>query len=95
MNAIIFIIALALMLILLAISFKFAPFSIIAFIIGLLFLVPLATEPSPSLSYDVVGCTQQQCSTTTLSYSVPREMPIILLIVLGAMPMILFLRRGL
>jgi len=94
-NAIIFMIALALMLILLALSFKFTPLSVISFIIGLLFLVPLATEQSPSLSYDVVGCTTSLCSTTTLSYSVPREMPIILLIVLGVMPMILFLRRGL
>ena len=92
------------MLILLALSFKFAPLSIIAFIIGLLFLVPLATEDNPSLSYDVVGCTAagggisaatSGCTITTLSYSVPREMPIILLITLGIMPMILFLRRGL
>jgi len=93
MNGIMFIIALALMLILLALSFKFAPLSIIAFIIGLLFLVPLATEESPSLSYDMVGCTQNICMSTTLSFRVPREMPIILLIVLGIMPMLLFLRR--
>ena len=93
MNAIMFIIALALMLILLALSFKFKPLSIIAFIIGLLFLVPLATEESPSLSFDAVVCTQSLCGTTTLSFRVPREMPIILLIVLGIMPMLLFLRR--
>lgn len=93
MNLIIFTVGFILTFILLILSFKFTPLSVISFIIALLFFIPLVLEPNPTLSYDVIGCTTSACSTTTLSYSMPREIPIVLLITVGVMPMILFLKN--